>query len=178
MPQRCGIGFGRPTNRQACRATEMDVTMVGLQNAGKTSLLRVLSVCVAKLPPLAPEYPHFPDAQRYTGGRRTPSYPAHSSISFLVVGPFLPHLLLGCLPCRAIANEFVVGCRVENSRLSKPVFFFACNSMPNCSESRRLATFTPFPIPPTPAPLLVRSAAGTSADSRSCVARSRRSGST
>lgn len=26
------------------RATEMDVTMVGLQNAGKTSLLRVLSV--------------------------------------------------------------------------------------------------------------------------------------
>lgn len=26
-------------------ATEMDVTIVGLQNAGKTSLLRVLSVC-------------------------------------------------------------------------------------------------------------------------------------
>lgn len=26
------------------RATEMDVTMIGLQNAGKTSLLRVLSV--------------------------------------------------------------------------------------------------------------------------------------
>jgi GTPase SAR1 family protein len=26
---------------------EMEVTMVGLQNAGKTSLLRVLAVCVA-----------------------------------------------------------------------------------------------------------------------------------
>lgn len=29
---------------QCNRATEMDVTMIGLQNAGKTSLLRVLSV--------------------------------------------------------------------------------------------------------------------------------------
>lgn len=28
-----------------CRATEMDVTMIGLQNAGKSSLLRVLAVC-------------------------------------------------------------------------------------------------------------------------------------
>ena len=28
----------------ASRATEMDVTMVGLQNAGKSSLLRVLAV--------------------------------------------------------------------------------------------------------------------------------------
>lgn len=28
----------------ACRATEMDITMIGLQNAGKTSLLRVLAV--------------------------------------------------------------------------------------------------------------------------------------
>lgn len=28
----------------AIRATEMDVTMIGLQNAGKTSLLRVLAV--------------------------------------------------------------------------------------------------------------------------------------
>jgi hypothetical protein len=27
-----------------CRATEMDVTMIGLQNAGKSSLLRVLAV--------------------------------------------------------------------------------------------------------------------------------------
>lgn len=27
-----------------CRATEMDITMIGLQNAGKTSLLRVLAV--------------------------------------------------------------------------------------------------------------------------------------
>ena len=31
----------------------MDVTMVGLQNAGKTSLLRVLSVCVFQAPPPA-----------------------------------------------------------------------------------------------------------------------------
>lgn len=28
------------------RATEMDVTMVGLQNAGKSSLLRVLAVSI------------------------------------------------------------------------------------------------------------------------------------
>lgn len=28
----------------AHRATEMDITMIGLQNAGKTSLLRVLAV--------------------------------------------------------------------------------------------------------------------------------------
>lgn len=31
------------------RATEMDITMIGLQNAGKTSLLRVLSVCSLKI---------------------------------------------------------------------------------------------------------------------------------
>lgn len=31
------------------RATEMDVTMIGLQNAGKTSLLRVLAVCFCSL---------------------------------------------------------------------------------------------------------------------------------
>ena len=30
----------------SCRATEMDVTMIGLQNAGKSSLLRVLAVCI------------------------------------------------------------------------------------------------------------------------------------
>jgi hypothetical protein len=29
------------------RATEMDITMIGLQNAGKTSLLRVLAVSFA-----------------------------------------------------------------------------------------------------------------------------------
>ena len=28
------------------RATEMDITMIGLQNAGKTSLLRVLAVSI------------------------------------------------------------------------------------------------------------------------------------
>jgi GTP-binding protein EngB required for normal cell division len=28
------------------RATEMDIAFVGLQNAGKTSLLRVLAVCI------------------------------------------------------------------------------------------------------------------------------------
>ena len=34
------------TNTQRCyRATEMDITMIGLQNAGKTSLARVLAVC-------------------------------------------------------------------------------------------------------------------------------------
>ena len=31
-------------NSHYIRATEMDVTMIGLQNAGKTSLLRVLAV--------------------------------------------------------------------------------------------------------------------------------------
>ena len=33
------------------RATEMDVTVIGLQNAGKTSLLRVLAVSYALLVP-------------------------------------------------------------------------------------------------------------------------------
>ena len=37
------------TNAEGCRATEMDVTMIGLQNAGKTSLLRVLAVCPVHL---------------------------------------------------------------------------------------------------------------------------------
>ena len=32
------------------RATEMDITMIGLQNAGKTSLLRVLAVSPANNP--------------------------------------------------------------------------------------------------------------------------------
>ena len=32
---------------EPARATEMDVTMIGLQNAGKSSLLRVLAVCAA-----------------------------------------------------------------------------------------------------------------------------------
>ncbi len=31
------------------RATEMDITMIGLQNAGKTSLLRVLAVRLPKI---------------------------------------------------------------------------------------------------------------------------------
>jgi GTPase SAR1 family protein len=31
------------------RATEMDITMIGLQNAGKTSLLRVLAVCSSSM---------------------------------------------------------------------------------------------------------------------------------
>lgn len=35
---------GLPLTTVLHRATEMDVTMIGLQNAGKTSLLRVLSV--------------------------------------------------------------------------------------------------------------------------------------
>jgi len=39
--------------RLLCRATEMDITMIGLQNAGKTSLLRVLAVS---------PYPNFPIA--------------------------------------------------------------------------------------------------------------------
>jgi ABC-type phosphate/phosphonate transport system ATPase subunit len=33
------------------RATEMDITMIGLQNAGKTSLLRVLAVRILTSPP-------------------------------------------------------------------------------------------------------------------------------
>jgi len=37
-----GMALEAGTNTQH-RATEMDVTMIGLQNAGKTSLLRVLS---------------------------------------------------------------------------------------------------------------------------------------
>jgi len=32
-------------------ATEMDITMIGLQNAGKTSLLRVLAVSYPRPPP-------------------------------------------------------------------------------------------------------------------------------
>jgi tRNA U34 5-carboxymethylaminomethyl modifying GTPase MnmE/TrmE len=32
------------TDTIGIRATEMDITMIGLQNAGKTSLLRVLAV--------------------------------------------------------------------------------------------------------------------------------------
>ena len=32
-----------------CRATEMDITMIGLQNAGKTSLLRVLAVSSSQI---------------------------------------------------------------------------------------------------------------------------------
>lgn len=35
------------------RATEMDITMIGLQNAGKTSLLRVLAVSALGVPILA-----------------------------------------------------------------------------------------------------------------------------
>lgn len=35
------------------RATEMDITMIGLQNAGKTSLLRVLAVSFMGVPILA-----------------------------------------------------------------------------------------------------------------------------
>lgn len=31
------------------RATEMDITMIGLQNAGKTSLLRVLAVSAVRI---------------------------------------------------------------------------------------------------------------------------------
>jgi ADP-ribosylation factor-like protein 8 len=41
----CRCSSGRRTDLvAACRATEMDITMIGLQNAGKTSLLRVLAV--------------------------------------------------------------------------------------------------------------------------------------
>ena len=39
-----GSSYADADNACARRATEMDVTMIGLQNAGKTSLLRVLSV--------------------------------------------------------------------------------------------------------------------------------------
>ena len=42
--RRQGLPRSYGTEANSRRATEMDVTMVGLQNAGKTSLLRVLSV--------------------------------------------------------------------------------------------------------------------------------------
>lgn len=41
------------------RATEMDITMIGLQNAGKTSLLRVLAVSAPGVPNLATLILHF-----------------------------------------------------------------------------------------------------------------------
>lgn len=37
---------------RASRNTEMDITMIGLQNAGKTSLLRVLAVSPQSYPSL------------------------------------------------------------------------------------------------------------------------------
>lgn len=50
------IPIDQPANDRSflvlCRATEMDVTMIGLQNAGKSSLLRVLAVCLSPLFPL------------------------------------------------------------------------------------------------------------------------------
>jgi len=46
---RCGAGTSDEDKLiERARATEMDVTMIGLQNAGKTSLLRVLSVSYSR----------------------------------------------------------------------------------------------------------------------------------
>lgn len=42
--QRLRLCFTKLTTDVMPRATEMDITMIGLQNAGKTSLLRVLAV--------------------------------------------------------------------------------------------------------------------------------------
>jgi len=44
MAQRLLLYFTKLTTDATPRATEMDITMIGLQNAGKTSLLRVLAV--------------------------------------------------------------------------------------------------------------------------------------
>lgn len=48
------IPINQPANDHSslvfCRATEMDVTMIGLQNAGKSSLLRVLAVRLSPFP--------------------------------------------------------------------------------------------------------------------------------
>jgi hypothetical protein len=47
------------------RATEMDITMIGLQNAGKTSLLRVLAVSL----PTDPQINHRPAADSFAMDR-------------------------------------------------------------------------------------------------------------
>ena len=53
------------------RSTELNVTIVGLQNAGKTSLLRVLSVG----PTFLPESTVFhANRKRYKGGEFTDRY--------------------------------------------------------------------------------------------------------
>lgn len=59
----------------------MDVTMVGLHNAGKTSLLRVLSVCVAPIPPCAGEAPVSEMHKTTWGPRFLAPPPAHSAFS-------------------------------------------------------------------------------------------------
>jgi len=45
---------------RVCRATEMDITMIGLQNAGKTSLLRVLAVSVCRFGTIPVQRRGFP----------------------------------------------------------------------------------------------------------------------
>lgn len=47
------------------RATEMDITMIGLQNAGKTSLLRVLAVSIST----NPQINHRPAADLFATDR-------------------------------------------------------------------------------------------------------------
>lgn len=141
-------GIGR-TDRHMCRATEMDVTMVGLHNAGKTSLLRVLSVCVAPVPPLAPEKPRFP---KCTGPRGAHGLQAPTHFAFSAFPPWVPR-------CCQMANPFVDS-RVESSRSSKPTFVSPTTPMSNLCRAHSVDTF-PFPGPTDSFSLLVRSAAGT-----------------
>ena len=57
------------------RATEMDVTIIGLQNAGKTSLLRVLSVGQT--------------SQCSTAGRTNPKQGAEFTIEYIAIFVYL-----------------------------------------------------------------------------------------
>lgn len=105
-------GIGR-TDTHMCRATEMDVTMVGLHNAGKTSLLRVLSVCVAPVPPLAPEKPRFPKCTSPRGAHGSQA-PRTLCLQCLL-SPWVPR-------CCQIANRLLIpGWRVHD-RVSQPSF--------------------------------------------------------
>ena len=62
----------------------MDITMIGLQNAGKTSLLRVLAVSHPHLPPLHHRRTHTDSSAM----RRAASSPSSMLLPHVVRGPF------------------------------------------------------------------------------------------